>query len=316
MGTNLTMPATLRFGKAADCAIALPGTRLLCRVGYLLDEVRQQAGIALLPEQKAISRMPVAPGASRLLVILLDRFRQREMNHGAYGSLVDTQSESYGAHQHAHFVRHPALLVAPSSPGIHLAVICNGGNSLLLEEIHCPFDPGDRGGVDDDVAVRVLPKRPHQQAGLHAPIAFLHDIPQVGPMEAGDVLVRVAQPELIDNIVTHALGGACSKSCDVAVGKMEPEAAQLPVFRSKLVPPLRDAVRLVNGEKRDRDALEPTDCVCAREPLRRKIQQPVLALASLAHNHRLLVSRQRAVQQGSYNSHLGKLGDLVLHQSD
>src|SRR3989442_11296537 len=174
MGTNLTMPAALRFGKAADCAIALPGALLLCRVGYLLDEVRQQAGITLLPEQKAISQKPVAPGAPRLLIILLDRFRQREMNHGAYGSLVDTQSESYGAHQHAHFVRHPALLVAPSSAGIHLAVICDGGNSLLLEEIHCLFDPGDRGGVDDDVAVRVLPQRPHQQAGLHAPIAFLH----------------------------------------------------------------------------------------------------------------------------------------------
>ena len=268
MGTNLTMPTALRFGKAADCAIALPGALLLCRVGYLLDEVRQQAGITLLPEQKAISQKPVAPGAPRLLIILLDRFRQREMNHGAYGSLVDTQSESYGAHQHAHFVRHPALLVAPSSAGIHLAVICDGGNSLLLEEIHCLFDPGDRGGVDDDVAVRVLPQRPHQQAGLHAPIAFLHDIPQVAPIEAGDVLVRIAQPELIDNIVTHPPGGACGKSCDGAVRKMEPQAAQLSVFRSKLVAPLRDAVRLVNSEKRDRDALEPTDCVGAREPLR------------------------------------------------
>src|SRR3989475_11008039 len=148
MGTNLTMPAALRFGKAADCAIALPGTLLLCRVGYLLDEVRQQAGITLLPEQKAISRKPVAPGAPRLLVILLNRFRQREMNHGAYGSFVDTQSESYGAHQHGHFVRHPAFLVAPSSAGIHLAVICNGGNSLVPQGSPPPLRPSRRGGRD------------------------------------------------------------------------------------------------------------------------------------------------------------------------
>src|SRR2546427_10817983 len=148
MGTNLTMPTALRFGKAADCAIALPGALLLCRVGYLLDEVRQQAGITLLPEQKAISQKPVAPGAPRLLVVLLDRFRQREMNHGAYGSFVDTQSESYGAHQHAHFVRHPALLVAPSSAGIHLAVICNGGASLVPQGSPPPLRPSRRGGRD------------------------------------------------------------------------------------------------------------------------------------------------------------------------
>src|SRR5437879_13894093 len=105
MGTNLTMPAALRLGKAADCAIALPGALLLCRVGYLLDEVRQQASITLLPEQKAISQKPVAPGAPRLLIILLDRFRQLEMNHGTYGSLVDTQSAICADDHHAHVDR-------------------------------------------------------------------------------------------------------------------------------------------------------------------------------------------------------------------
>src|SRR5712691_6669131 len=134
MGTNLTMPAALLFGKAADCAVALPGSLPLCRVGYLLDEVRQQAGITLLPEQKAISQKPVAPGAPRLLIILFDRFRQREMNHGAHGGFIDAEAERDRADQHAHSVRHPALLVAPPVVDLHLAVIRDGGNPHRLEK--------------------------------------------------------------------------------------------------------------------------------------------------------------------------------------
>ena len=63
MQTNLAMAASLRFGETADYMIALPGALLFFPVGDLLDEVREQARIALLPEQNAISRLAVAHGA-------------------------------------------------------------------------------------------------------------------------------------------------------------------------------------------------------------------------------------------------------------
>ncbi len=89
MQTNLPMAAAVRFNESADGVVALPGALLLGRVGDLPDEVRQQASVALLPQQNAIRRKPVASGASRLLVILLDRFGQRKMNHGAHRCFIN-----------------------------------------------------------------------------------------------------------------------------------------------------------------------------------------------------------------------------------
>ena len=100
--------------------------------------------------------MAIAPGAPRLLVILFDGFRQREMNHRAHRGLVDAQSESDRADQHANFVGHPHLLVAPACSGIHPAVIGDGGDSLLLQKIHRLFHARNRGRIDDHVSPACL----------------------------------------------------------------------------------------------------------------------------------------------------------------
>ncbi len=55
-----------------------------------------QTRIFLLPEKHSIGREAVASGAPRLLVKLLDGFRQREMDHGAHGGFVDAQAERDG----------------------------------------------------------------------------------------------------------------------------------------------------------------------------------------------------------------------------
>ncbi len=89
MQTDLPMAAALGFNKSPNRVITLPGALFLRRVSDLPDEVRQQACVALLPEQNAIRWKAVASGAPRLLVILFDRLRQREMNYGAHRCFVD-----------------------------------------------------------------------------------------------------------------------------------------------------------------------------------------------------------------------------------
>src|ERR1019366_827095 len=165
-----------------------------------------------------------------------------------------------------------------------------------------------------DVSVLVTPQRAHEQVRLRASVASAHDVAKVGPVEAGDVFVGIAKLELMDDVVPHTLRGARSERGNGAVGKMDPQAAQLAVFRAELVAPLRDAVRFVNGEERDRHALQPVERVRARQALRRKIQEAVLARARFAYHLSLLARRERTVQQSRWNSHLPKLGHLILHQ--
>ena len=103
-------------------------------------------------------------------------------------------------------------------------------------------------------------------------------------MKAGDVLVRIAQLKLLKNVVTHAPGGAGGEGGNGQVGKMHSQRAQLPVFRAKFVAPLGDAVRFIDGEESDRHPLQPVDGIGPRQPLGRKIEQPICALGGLAHD--------------------------------
>jgi len=56
--------------------------------------------VALLPEQEAIGAFPSRP-AARFLVILLDAFRQREVNYFADAGLVDAEPEGDRADDYA-----------------------------------------------------------------------------------------------------------------------------------------------------------------------------------------------------------------------
>ena len=98
-------------------------------------------------------------------------------------------------------------------------------------------------------------------------------------MKAGNVFVRIAQLQLVKNVVPHPLGGAGGEGRNGTVGKMRAQTAQLPVFRAKLMPPLRDAMGFVNREKRDRYTLQPIKSIGSRQTFRRKIQQAELAFA-------------------------------------
>ena len=64
------------------------------------------------------------------------------------------------------------------------------------------------------------------------------------------------------------------------------QPAQLPVFGTKLVAPLRDAVRLVDRKNEIGTRAEPLERVRARQPLRRNIQQPVSPSRALANQLR------------------------------
>ena len=129
-------------------------------------------------------------------------------------------------------------------------------------------------------------------------------------------LSGVAQLELANDVMPHALRGACGEGRDRAVRKMSAQAAELAVFRPELVAPFRNAMRFVNREEQNRHALQPVDGVLARQPLRGKIQETISARARLLDHSRLLHRRNRTVQQRRWNSHLAELRHLIFHQRD
>ncbi len=135
-------------------------------------------------------------------------------------------------------------------------------------------------------------------------------------MKAGNVLVGITQLQLMQDVVTHAPGRARRKRRNRTIWEVRPQATQLTVLGTEFVSPLRNAMRLIDGEEGDRHVLQPLDRVSSRQPFRRQVEQAELPGAGLPHHARLLAGVERAVQQRSGNSHLPELHHLVLHQGN
>ena len=76
-------------------------------------------------------------------------------------------------------------------------------------------------------------------------------------MKTGNVFVRIAKLQLVQNVVPHAPRRAGRERRDRAIRKLLAQAAQLAVFRTKLMAPFRDTVSFVNRKEGCRHRLEP-----------------------------------------------------------
>ena len=135
-------------------------------------------------------------------------------------------------------------------------------------------------------------------------------------MKARNVLGRVPQLKLGEDVMTDAPGCARREGRNRKIGEVDTQRAELAIFRTKLVSPFRNAVSLINGKICNRDAPQQPRRVRARQSLRREIQQTIFAGASLFRDLGLLARRLGTVQDGGGNPHLRKLRCLVLHQCD
>lgn len=111
-----------------------------------------KAGVALLPKEVAIRREAVAPAAAGFLVILLDGLGKREMDDGADGGFVDAEAERERTDHDADLVVHPFFLVLAARGGVQFAVIADGGDAVLLQEVDGFADAVNGPRIHDDVA--------------------------------------------------------------------------------------------------------------------------------------------------------------------
>ena len=146
--------------------------------------------------------------------------------------------------------------------------------------------------------------------------ALLYHVAKVGAVKAGDVFVRIAQPELIENVVPHALRRTGGEGGDGNIGEVLAQAGELAVLRAELVAPFGDAVRLIDGEQREWHLFEPAHGVFAGQAFGREIEQPESALRGGAHHGALLFGRLRAIEHGGRDAHIGELRHLVLHEGN
>ncbi len=275
----------------------------------LLHDVGQAVGE---PRRR---RQAVAPGTARLLVVALDGLGQVEVRHEPHVGLVDAHAERDGRdHDHAVLPQEGGL-VGRAHLGGQARVVRQGADALLGELLRGPLDRRARQAVHDPGVALVLGAQQVQQL-LERAVLGGHPVGDVGPVEARHEVPRLDQAQALRDLLAGVLGGRRGQRDARHPGPAFGQRAEAQVVGPEVVPPLGHAVRLVDGEQRDRALVEQPRRRLDAEPLRGQVQQVQLARAVGLLHLAALVGVLRGVEEpGAHPERLQGV-DLVLHQGD
>ena len=175
-----------------------------------------------------------------------------------------------------------------------------------------------REAVDDAGVALVLGLEQVEQ--LLARLVLRHDpVLDVGPVEARHEMPGALARPQVQPLRDLGVGGLGGSGGQRDPGHVRPALVQLrqrEVVGPEVVAPLRDAVRLVDGEQRDLPAAEQRERGRHPQPLRRQVEQVDLAGEERRLGRPALVRGLRGVEEPGADAERAQGVDLVLHQRD
>ena len=91
---------------------------------------------------------------------------------------------------------------------------------------------------------------------LRERILFLDDgVSDIRPVETGDEGFAVLEPQALDDVAARGRVGRGGERKTRYMGELLGQRAKLHIFGPEIVAPLRDAMRFVDGEQRERRLL-------------------------------------------------------------
>ena len=175
--------------------------------------------------------------------------------------------------------------------GLQAGMVGTGMKALLLQEGRHLLGAIARRAVDDARFPLVAIADEAQQ--LLVAVALLDDpVADVGAVEAGDEGLGILQGQPVDDLAAGEIVGGGGERNARHRRKLVSQPAQTDVLGPKVVPPLRDAVRLVNGDQRQRAAMQQRQTSLGQQTLRGHVQQLQFTLAQLTLDVGCLGRRQ------------------------
>ncbi len=323
--------AGARFGKAdhrvqlvqldADLlGVALVLGRAVAAAPAALDERAHDGGVAEAEEEQGLGRQAVAPRPPRLLVVALDRLGQVVVDDEAHVALVDAHAERDRGHDDEDVVAGEGILHAPALGCGQAGVVGRGRDAGRGQPAGHLFGALAREAVDDAGFALV-----HGEEGLELTqrLALLDDrVADVRAVEPGDEHRGVGEPEAQAHIVAGLRVGRRRAGEYGDAGEEPAQLAELHVLGAEVVPPLADAVGLVDGEEGDAgvaafapaETSQPLEERGGHQGLGGDVEQVELAAVELCQHAAGLVPIERRVVGGGTDAGRPQRVDLVLHE--
>ena len=208
-------------------------------------------GQKVLPrmQQHALGFQPVAPGSARLLLIVLDRFRHRQVDDEADIRAVDAHAEGDGGDDQIALLRDESVLHAPPFVRRFAGVIGERFVAQRFQRVVRLIDILAAQAIND-ARLALVPIEDF--ADLLVRIAAAqYTVSQVRPVEIADEHKRINERQLLANILAHLLGRRRGVAVDAYTGEDLLDSAHHAIFGAEIVPPMADAMGLVNREGLD-----------------------------------------------------------------
>ena len=310
-------PVTAARARGVFLHVAQQRARAFIPFAVGLEHLPPAHEVAAGIDQHALRRQPVASRASRLLLIVLRRPRRACMDDEPDVRAIDAHPERDGRDDDVDALVQEHLLVVAADFVRQAGVIRHRAVPLARQPLGQRFDLLPRRAVDD-ARLPVVPIENRDQLRVEMAAAN-HPVHEVRPIEGSDQLQRFAQPQLGEDVPAHALGGGRGEGVEGDAGKFVAQPAELPVFRTKVVPPLADAVGFVDRDELQVGLLEQAPQhrpAVADEPLGRDVEQAAASVPHARDDLVALVRQQRAVQERRRDAVDAQAVDLILHQRD
>ena len=236
------------------------------------------------------------------------------MDDPTHVRLVDAHTEGYGGAHDRDLVVLEGIL-HPRAIGVaHAGMVAVGPDAAQLEFGGHVFGVLAAEAIDDPRLIGPLPDKIDDLLDPLLPRA--HFEVQIGPVERGDENGRVVELQLLDDVAAGGPVGRGRQRDDRYAGKFLFEKLQLRVLGPEIMPPGRNAMRLVDGDQVDRTVAHEADKIGRHQFFRRNVHQIDPSVEQIVFDLSLLPTVDGAVQKGGPDA-VGPQGfHLVFHQGD
>ena len=147
---------------------------------------------------------------------------------------------------------------------------------------------------------------------------FDHPVADIGPVKAADELPGRTQIQPLDHVLPGQRIGRGGQSHPGHLGELLMQERQSPVFGPKVMPPLADAMRLVDGKQAKQALLiqraQLPQHARGVEPLRRHVEQGQLGALQPGLHLLGLLKAQAGIEKGRRHARLQQSAHLIVHQ--
>ena len=245
-----------RLAPAKQRVQPLPLVAFVARLGIgTRQHLRALHHIIQAIHQPGLGRLIVAPGAAGLLIVRLHAAGQVQMSDKAHIGLVDAHAKGHGRHHDNAVLAQETRLVTGAQAGLQARVVGQRREALCREPGGGGLDLPARQAIDDAAFFPVGGQEAQQL--FFGILPGRHAVADIGPVKAAHKHLGLPEREAGGNISAGLHGGGGGQGHARHGRKGRRQLVQKQVVLAEIMPPLGNAVGLVNRDQRQRKAAQP-----------------------------------------------------------